>query len=347
LNMDTGSKTKPLLRALSGEKLKVPPFWLMRQAGRYLPEYRELRALVPSFLELCLTPELAVEATLQPLRRFEMDAAIVFSDILLIPFALGQKVEFRDGPILTPIRSRSDIDRLDCGAMRERLAPVYETLHQLHRSLSLETTLIGFAGAPWTLATYMVEGGPSRDFAAVKAWAGEPDFAKLIELLVEAVAAHLTAQIEAGAEAVQIFDTWAGALDGVELARLVTEPTAEIIRRVKERHPYVPVIGFPRGIGSAYVDYARKTGVDAVSLDQTVEVTWAVREIQSLCPVQGNLDPQVLVAGGAALRDEARRILSGFAGGPFIFNLGHGVLPETPPEHVAELARLIRASGAN
>ncbi len=345
--MDAGSKTKPLLRVFSGEKLKVPPFWLMRQAGRYLPEYRELRASVPSFLELCLTPELAVEATLQPLRRFGMDAAIVFSDILLIPFALGQKVEFRDGPALTPIRSRSDIIQLDCRAMPERLTPVYETLRQLHHNLPPETALIGFAGAPWTLATYMVEGGPSSDFAAVKAWAGEADFTKLIELLVEAVAAHLTAQIEAGAEVVQIFDTWAGVLDGAELRRLVIEPTAEIIRRVKERHPRVPVIGFPRGIGPAYADYARMTGVDAVSLDQTVEIAWAAREIQSLCPVQGNLDPQVLVAGGAMLRDEAWRILSGFADGPFIFNLGHGVLPETPPEHVAELARLIRASGAN
>ena len=337
---------KPLLQALSGQVQKPVPFWLMRQAGRYLPEYRKLRASAGNFLDFCLTPALAVEATLQPIRRFHMDAAILFSDILVVPLALGQKVEFREGegPVLEAVRGAVDLAGLNPRDVRARLAPVYEALDRLTGELDPNTALIGFAGAPWTLAAYMVEGGTSKDFAHVRAWAQRPDFDALIGLLTEAVATHLIAQCDAGAEAVQIFDSWAGILDGADLRRLVIAPTAEIVRRLKVKHPLVPVIGFPRGIGAHYPTYARQTGVDALSLDQTVVPEWAARELQPLCPVQGNLDPQVLVQGGEALRQAVARILAALAGGPFVFNLGHGVVPETPVEHVAELTAILRGT---
>ena len=337
---------KPLLQALSGQVQKPVPFWLMRQAGRYLPEYRKLRASAGNFLDFCLTPALAVEATLQPIRRFHMDAAILFSDILVVPLALGQKVEFREGegPVLEAVRGAVDLAALNPRDVRARLAPVYEALDRLTGELDPNTALIGFAGAPWTLAAYMVEGGTSKDFAHVRAWAQRPDFDALIGLLTEAVATHLIAQCDAGAEAVQIFDSWAGILDGADLRRLVIAPTAEIVRRLKVKHPLVPVIGFPRGIGAHYPTYARQTGVDALSLDQTVVPEWAARELQPLCPVQGNLDPQVLVQGGEALRQAVARILAALAGGPFVFNLGHGVVPETPVEHVAELTAILRGT---
>jgi len=345
LPVETGLNGKPLLRALAGEVQTPPPFWLMRQAGRYLPEYRQLRASAGGFLDLCLTPDLAVEATLQPIRRFGMDGAILFSDILVVPLALGQDVDFREGegPVLAPVRSAADLGGLDPRRIRPRLAPVYQALGLLRRALPARTALLGFAGAPWTLATYMVEGGTSRDFAAVRAFAAEPDFAALMDILVESVATHLIAQIDAGAEAVQIFDSWAGLLSGADFRRLVVAPTAEVVRRVKTKHPLVPVIGFPRGIGEHYPTYVRQTGVDAVSLDQNVDVSWAAREVQPLCPVQGNLDPRILVEGGERLRAAVRTILAAFARKPFVFNLGHGVVPETPVEHVAELAALVRA----
>lgn len=338
---------KPLLKALSGQAQKPVPFWLMRQAGRYLPEYRKLRASAGNFLDFCLTPALAVEATLQPIRRFHMDAAILFSDILVVPLALGQKVEFREGegPVLEAVRSAADLAALDSRHLTVRLAAVYEALDRLTAELDPQTTLIGFAGAPWTLAAYMVEGGTSKDFAQVRAWARRPDFDALISLLTEAVANHLIAQCDAGAEAVQIFDSWAGILEGADLRRFVIAPTAEIVRRLKVKHPLVPVIGFPRGIGAHYPAYARQTGVDALSLDQTVAPEWAARELQPLCPVQGNLDPQVLLQGGEALRQAVARILAALAGGPFVFNLGHGVVPETPVEHVAELTAILRGAG--
>jgi uroporphyrinogen decarboxylase len=319
----------------------------MRQAGRYLPEYREVRASCGGFLDLCLTPKLAAEVTLQPIRRFGMDAAIVFSDILMVPLGLGQTVAFREGegPVLEPVRSADDLKRLSAASVTERLAPVYETLRLVASELPADTALIGFAGSPWTVASYMVEGGTSRDFAAVKAWAFTEahEFQGLVDLLVEATAVHLVGQAAAGAEVLQLFDTWAGVLPEPFLRRFVFQPTKEIVARVKRAFPHVPVIGFPRGIGALYADYGRETGVDAVSLDSAVSVAWAAREIQKHIPVQGNLDPQVLVAGGAVLRAETRRILDGFSAGPFVFNLGHGILPETPPDHVAELAQLIRA----
>jgi uroporphyrinogen decarboxylase len=329
--------------------LDRPPFWLMRQAGRYLPEYCAIRNKVGDFLGLCLAPELAAQVTLQPLRRFGMDAAILFSDILVVPYALGQTIAFRrgEGPVLEPVRSEVALSRLDVVKLPERLAPVYETVRLAKAGLPAGAALIGFAGAPWTVATYMVEGGTSRDFGAVKSWAftDAEGFQVLINLLVEATALHLVAQADAGAEVVQIFDSWAGVLPEREVDRWVMAPVAEIVRRFKARHPQVPVIGFPRGIGALYPAYVRETGVDAVSLDSTVPVGWAAEAVQSLCPVQGNLDPYMLVAGGAVLRHEAERILSVLGQGPFVFNLGHGVVPETPPEHVAELARIICSRG--
>lgn len=319
----------------------------MRQAGRYLPEYREIRASVDGFLDLCFTPELAVEVTLQPIRRFGMDGAILFSDILVVPHALGQAVAFEEGlgPVLEPIGSAAELGRLSMTEFHDRLAPVYETVQQLAGVLPAETTLIGFAGAPWTLAAYMVEGGSSRDFAAVKGWAySDPEsFGRLIDLLVDATASYLVRQIEAGAEAVQIFDSWIGVLPEPALRRWGLEPTREIVRRVKAASPRTPVILFPRGAGVLYADYAAECGADGLSLDTTVPVAWATEAVQTRCVPQGNLDPVTLAVGGPALRQEAERILGTFGrGGPFVFNLGHGVLPQTPPEHVAELASLIQ-----
>jgi len=319
----------------------------MRQAGRYLPEYREVRAAVSGFLDLCLTPELAAEVTMQPIRRFGMDAAIVFSDILMIPHGLGQAVAFREGPVLEPVRSGIDIGRLDTAGLEERLVSVYETLRLVRMALPEDRSLIGFAGSPWTVATYMVEGGTSRDFSAVKSWAfTNPDeFQLLIDILIEATAAHLIGQVKAGADTLQLFDTWAGVLPESYTRRFVFLPTEAIIRRVKKTCPGVPIIGFPRGLGALYRDYALQTGVDAVSLDTTVPIAWAAREIQPHRCVQGNLDPQMLVAGGKSFRNEVLSIVAGFAMGPHVFNLGHGILPETPLDHVAELVRLIRDGG--
>ncbi len=318
----------------------------MRQAGRYLPEYREVRAAAGGFLDLCLTPELAVEVTLQPIRRFAMDAAILFSDILVIPYALGQTVAFEEGrgPVLAPIRTTGDLSRLSDAALHDRLAPVYETVRLLTKALPQETTLIGFAGAPWTLATYMVEGGASKDFATIKRWAyAEPDsFGRLIALLVDATADYLCKQIEAGAEAVQIFDSWIGVLPETELRRWGLDPVREIVRRVKAAHRDTPVILFPRGAGLLYETYAAESGADALSLDTAVPLGWARSALQGRCALQGNLDPVMLVAGGAALEREAERVLRQLAGGPFVFNLGHGILPQTPPDHVAQLADIVK-----
>lgn len=337
---------KLFLRALAGETLPRPPFWLMRQAGRYLPEYRALRARAPSFLDFCYTPELAIEATLQPLRRYAMDAAILFSDILVIPDALGQKVGFREGvgPVLEPLRGAADLAGLSADGLRERLAPVYATVRGLRGALPEGTALIGFAGAPWTVATYMVEGGTSRNHAQVRSWAyRDPEgFGRLIGLLTDATVEHLSAQIEAGAEAVQLFDSWAGVLPESAMRRWCLEPAAAIAGRLRARHPDVPVIAFPRGVGAGYAAFAEAGAFAGLSLDTSVPPGWAAAELQPRLAVQGNLDPILLVAGGAAMAAEVRRILETLARGPFVFNLGHGVVPETPPEHVAALAELIR-----
>ena len=349
MNSEIRSETtdhKRLLRSLNGETLQRPPFWFMRQAGRYLPEYRETRSRAGDFLSLCYNPDLAIEVTLQPIRRFHMDASILFSDILVIPDALGQPLAYREGegPVLEPVRNARDLAKLDKGRLHEHLSPVYETVKGLTLALPPEVALIGFAGAPWTVASYMVEGKGSRDFAIAKDWAfRHPDgFAVLIDLLVEATADYLIAQVDAGADVLQIFDTWAGALSETQFRRWSLKPTAEIVKRVRARHPNVPIIGFPRGVGASYLDYIRETGLNAVSLDTSVPLTWARDQIQRHVAVQGNLDPLLVVAGGTQMRREATRILETLSGGPFIFNLGHGFVPQTPPEHVAELSELIR-----
>ncbi len=337
---------KLLLRALKREILPRPPIWLMRQAGRYLPEYRETRAKAKGFLDLCFTPELAVEVTLQPIRRYGFDAAILFSDILVIPHALGQKVGFEEGtgPRLEAVTDDAARARLSAGRLHEILAPVYETVRRLRAELPADCALIGFAGAPWTVATYMVEGGGSKDFASVKTWAyRDPDgFQRLIDLLVEATTDYLAAQVDAGAEVLQIFDTWAGALPEAALRRWCLEPARAIVEGVRMRHPGVPVILFPRGAGTLYRDFAAEAGADALSLDVAVPLTWARDELQAASVLQGNLDPIQVVAGGEGMRRSARRILETLGPGPLIFNLGHGIVPQTPPEHVGELVRLVQ-----
>ncbi len=337
---------KRFLRALGGEAVWPPPVWLMRQAGRYLPEYRETRARAGDFLELCLTPELAVEVTLQPIRRYGFDAAILFSDILVVPYGLGQKTWFEEGigPRLEPLGSPSAVARLEPAALRERLAPVFETVRRLRRELPAETALIGFAGAPWTVASYMIEGGSSRDFQEGRRWAyGDPEgFQRLIDCLVEATADYLLAQAEAGAEALQIFDSWAGIWPDDAFRRWCLEPAARIVSRIKAVHPELPVILFPRGAGPLYREVAERSGADALSLDTTVPLDWARAELQSRLCVQGNLDPVALIVGGEALDRQARRILEAFKGGPFVFNLGHGIDKTTPPAHVERLMTLLR-----
>lgn len=341
-----GVREKTLLRALGGEALETPPLWLMRQAGRYLPEYREMRAGVSGFLELCYSPEKAAEVTLQPIRRFGFDAAILFADILLLPHALGQPVGFveGEGPKLEAIRDRAGVEKLGIEKIDGHLEPVYETVRRLRKELPGETALIGFAGAPWTVATYMVEGGSSRDFVNVKGWAfSRPDeFESLIDLLVRGTIRYLTGQIQAGAEVIQLFDTWSGVLPENEFFRFVISPTKRIIEGIKAIAPDIPVIGFPRGAGALFEAYVKETGVDAVGLDSSVSLSWAAAKLQPICTVQGNLDPVLLISGGEPMRQAAYRILDAFAGGPFVFNLGHGILPMTPPEHVADLVRCVR-----
>ncbi|MGH7094137.1 MAG: uroporphyrinogen decarboxylase [Stellaceae bacterium] len=336
--------SKPVLRVLGGEVLNPPPWWLMRQAGRYLPEYRALRAKAADFVALCLDPALAAEATLQPIRRFGMDAAILFSDILLVPWALGQPLGFRDdGPALEPVGDARALARLNAGEVGSRLAPVFEAAARVKGALPPETALIGFAGAPWTVASYMVEGGTSRDFARVKAWAyGDPEgFSRLIELIESATIAFFAGQIAGGVEVVQLFDSWSGILPEPQFARWVIAPTRRIVAALKARFPMVPVIGFPRGAGLLYERYAVETGVDGLGLDTVVPLDFARTRLQSRLPVQGNLDPVVLRVGGAALARAVADLRRELGSGPHILNLGHGVLPDTPPDNVALLSRLI------
>ena len=339
------SRPKPLLRALAGETLATPPWWLMRQAGRYLPEYREVRAKAQDFIELCLTPALAAEVTMQPVRRYGMDAAILFSDILILPYALGQSVSFREGegPALDPIGNHKALARLDGGRVISRLEPVLETVRRVSAAVGVQAALIGFAGSPWTVATYMVEGGSSRDFQRVKNWAyrDPQSFSALVDLLVESTTNYLAAQIEAGAEVVQLFDTWAGVLPEAAFERWVIEPTQRIVAGLKDRFPDCPVIGFPRAAGLLYERYVRETVVDGIGLDPAVPTGYAAEVLQRFATVQGNLDPVLLMVGGPALADAVVRLRREFGGRPYVFNLGHGVLPETPPENVGMLARLL------
>jgi uroporphyrinogen decarboxylase len=339
------SSSKRLIQVLNGETVSRPPLWLMRQAGRYLPEYREIRAGAGTFLDLCYNPELAAEVTLQPVRRYPLDAAIVFSDILVIPDALGQTVDFKEGvgPVLDAIKSEDDLSGLTTAKQADHLAPVYETLGLVRKGLPEGVALIGFAGAPWTIATYMIEGGGSRDYAATKGWAfGAPEvFQRLISLLEESIARHLIAQVRAGAEVLQIFDSWAGMLPDGAFETWCVEPIRRIVAQVKVVEPYIPIIIFPRLAGARYAAFAGMEGVAAVSLDQTMSRQWAVDNLQPHLVVQGNLDPVYLVGGGELLKAEAGKILETFGTGPFIFNLGHGVMQTTPPEHVAELCDFV------
>jgi uroporphyrinogen decarboxylase len=340
-------KAKPLMDALAGRLRAPAPIWLMRQAGRYLPEYRETRAKAASFLEFCLTPELAVEASLQPVRRFALDAAILFSDILVLPYALGRKVAFVDGkgPLLEPLSRPEELDQLSPQAVRERLAPVFETVRRLRGELAEEVALIGFAGAPWTVACYMVEGEGGSDFQSVRRLAyREPEtFSRLIGVLSDATIDYLSAQVEAGAEVLQIFDSWAGSLAEAELRRWSLAPLTRIVAALKQKHPGVPVILFPRGAGALYREFALTSGAAGLGLDSTLPLAWAAEELQAQTALQGNLDPLLLVQGGEAMGRESERILTVLGRGPFVFNLGHGVLPDTPPEHVAELVGLVRS----
>ncbi len=322
----------------------------MRQAGRYLPEYRETRARARDFLDLCYSPALAAEVTLQPIRRFGFDAAILFSDILVVPDALGQRVAFveGEGPRLAPIRSSADLAQLDPSGTAEKFARVAETVARVRQDLPHDTALIGFCGSPWTVATYMVGGGASPDQADARLWAyrDPAGFRQLIDLLVAASVDYLDRQVRAGVDALQLFDTWAGVLPDSEFESWVIEPTRRIVAALKDRHPMIPIIGFPRGAGARAQPFVEKTGVaglgcdTAMALDQMQELS---RRLNGLV-VQGNLDPLALLAGGAALELATCRIIDAMRGRPFIFNLGHGILPHTPPEHVSRLVEIVRTS---
>jgi uroporphyrinogen decarboxylase len=342
--------SKPSLRLLEpfkGVTSSPPPIWLMRQAGRYLPEYREVRAKAGGFLDLCYNPALAAEVTLQPIRRYGFNAAILFADILLVPDALGQGVRFAEGegPLLDPITSASDLSRLQPSATRPKYQLVAETVARLRQDLPKETALIGFCGAPWTVATYMVEGRGSKDHAAARLWAyrDREGFQKLIDILVETSIDYLGQQVKAGADVLQIFDTWAGVLPDDELDRWVVEPTKRIVEGIKASHPDVPIIGFPRGAGAAALWYVSETGVDGLGCDTAMPPYMMGETFQDEpVVVQGNLDPLLLVVGGEPLEERTREILDLMEGKRFIFNLGHGIVPQTPPENVARLVEIVR-----
>ena len=336
----------PLLRVLSGGRERVPPVWMMRQAGRYLPEYRAVRARAGSFLGLCFNPEWAAEVTLQPIRRFGFDAAILFSDILVIPHALGQTVRFveGEGPRLDPLVDAAALDRVRREIDPSILAPIYETVRRVKAELPGGVPLIGFCGAPWTVATYMVAGRSTPDQAPAKVLAAqEPEaFGRLIDTLVEASACYLIEQLEAGADCLQIFDSWAGTLPPEEFERWCVKPTRRLVARVREEMPGTRIIGFPRGAGRGIPRYVEETGVDAVSLETAIDRQFAREAIQSRVPVQGNLDPEILLAGGAALDRAVDDVMTAFADRPFIFNLGHGILPQTPIANVERMLARVR-----
>lgn len=337
-----------LMDALNGRSQMPPPVWMMRQAGRYLPEYRAVRAKAGSFLDLCYNPELAAEVTLQPIRRFGFDAAILFSDILVVPHALGRDLRFEEGrgPVMTPLKG-DDIEGLAREAFHKVLGPVYETVGRVRDALPAETALIGFCGAPWTVATYMIAGHGTPDQVPTRLFSyREPEaFEKLISILVEHSAAYLVRQAEAGADALQIFDSWCGVLDDEGFARWCVRPITEIVRRVRTDFPDIPIIAFPKGAGSRYLGFMENTGVTALGLDWTVPLQ-AARRLQEDGVVQGNLDPLRLLAGGKALAQGVDEILETLGQGPFIFNLGHGIVPQTPIVHVEEMLERIRGGAS-
>ena len=322
----------------------MPPIWLMRQAGRYLPEYRALRETKGGFLDLATDPQAAAEITLQPIRRFSMDGAILFSDILMVPWALGQDLRFEagEGPRLAPALVDHTLEALR--RVPERLATVYETVRRVKAMLPAESTFLGFAGSPWTVATYMVAGQGSRDQSETRrlAYRDPVTFGDIIAAIVDLTVDYLSSQIDAGVEAVQLFDSWAGSLSPVQFERWVIAPTAAIVRDLRQRYPGVPIIGFPKGAGGKLAAYARETGVDAIGLDETVDPGWANQILPADLPVQGNLDPLALIAGGEALDAAVDRILDALADRPHVFNLGHGILPDTPIAHVERLLARVR-----
>lgn len=329
--------------------MATPPIWLMRQAGRYLPEYREVRAKAGSFLDLCFNPELATEVTLQPIRRYGFDAAIIFSDILVVPWALGQPVRFveGEGPRLDPVTPAEAVAQLRLEGLTDRLAPVYETVSRTRAALPKETALIGFCGAPWTVATYMVAGRGTTDQAPARLWAyrDRAGFQKLIDLLVDASIAHLSAQIEAGANLVQIFDSWAGSLAEAEFYAWAADPLQRIVEALRAKHRNTPIIAFPRGADSLSLEICTSTGIDGLSCGVQVPLNTMAKLSELGTVMQGNLDPLLLVAGGRALDVQVDEILGFLGRSRFIFNLGHGIVPETPPEHVAQLVERVRRGG--
>ena len=339
--------TKPFIEVLSGRRQPVPPIWMMRQAGRYLPEYREVRAKAGSFLDLCFTPELAAEVTLQPIRRFSFDAAIIFSDILVIPHALGREVRFEvgEGPRLQPLDTPDQAESLGARADLGKLKPVYEALRRVRRELDPKIALIGFCGAPWTVATYMVAGQGTADQAPARimAYRHPQAFTKIIDVLVESSIQYLLGQLDAGADVLQIFDTWASVLPPREFARWSIEPTRRIVEGVRKKAADAKIIGFPRGAGALLPQYVDTTGVDAVSIDWAAEPSLIRDRVQSRVAVQGNLDPLALIAGGAALDQAVDDVLANFGKGRLIFNLGHGIQPETPIAHVDQMLKRVRA----
>ncbi|MBL8561531.1 MAG: uroporphyrinogen decarboxylase [Gemmobacter sp.] len=340
---------KLILRALKGEVLPTPPIWMMRQAGRYLPEYRATRAQAGDFLKLCYNPELAAEVTLQPIRRYGFDAAILFADILLICQALGADLWFEtgEGPRLSTITTRAELDALKpVHAIHDTLSPVYETVRRLSRDLPRETTLIGFAGAPWTVATYMIAGRGTKDQGpahALKA-ADRATFAALIDLITEATIEYLSEQVKAGAEVVKLFDSWAGSLHGEDFTEFALKPAARIIAELKARHPGLPIIAFPREAGPGYVGFAAATGADCVAIDNSVSPEWAAEHVQPGGCVQGNLASSHMVTGGDALVAETLRVVNAFRKGPHIFNLGHGITPDADPENVRLMIDTVRGA---
>jgi uroporphyrinogen decarboxylase len=337
--------SKPLLRVLRGERLDTPPVWLMRQAGRYLPEYRAVRGRAANFINFCFSPDLATEVTLQPIDRFGFDAAIMFADILLIPIALGRRVWFvtGEGPKLDPFNP-VDFDQLDLSRVEEVLAPIGETLRRVKPKLPDETALIGFAGSPWTVATYMVEGGGSKDkwSTRIAAWDKPDEFDAMLDRIADATARYLIMQAKAGADVLKLFDSWAEGLPEPLFERVIIRPTKRIIDHVRAAGVTIPIIGFPRGAGTMYARYARETGVTALALDASVQPEWADEALPDGMPVQGQLDPAVLRAGGTSLDGEVDRIMEAWANRPHIFNLGHGITPDVPISHVEQLVSRIR-----
>ena len=340
--------TKTILRALAGETLPTPPIWMMRQAGRYLPEYRATRAQAGDFLKLCYNSDLAAEVTLQPIRRYSFDAAILFADILLLPQAMGADLWFEtgEGPRLSTITDMAGVRALKpADGVHDHLAPVYETVRILARELPRDTTLIGFAGAPWTVATYMIAGQGSKDQGRAHALkdTDRATFVALMDAITAATVEYLSMQVQAGAEVIKLFDSWAGSLKGQDFTDFAVKPAATIIAALKARHPGLPIIAFPREAGQGYVGFAQATGADCVAVDNSVSPEWAAAHVQTTGCVQGNLAPEHMVTGGEALVAATRRVVDAFAKGPHIFNLGHGITPDANPDNVQLMIDTVRA----